>query len=695
MLHLRGFALSLVICSIALGANEPGVTGWRGEGTGIYPGEKGGGTPPTKWQYVSEEVAGLRFQASPPSGAAASGTLMPDGVIREWLIAGPIPDKDDTLNVEDQSALAPKAGDKVGGGGQWKAIKTQSSYVDFNEVFKGSGGGARGKEEEAAYALTYIYSPKAASFSLNLNHSKLAHVWINGKLATPKAGEPDTAYAPPVIQLTQGWNRILIRCRAQTVDDRPKIGTWYINLCLRTLDKDARYITQGIKWRAMLPSGYGFGGPVVTGGKILLQSEPSDLVCLDAASGKILWLRSNNYNEFATDAEKQANPEIFKEIKQLEATLQAENALFATGKFPPLEGLDGDVVYKTKVTTEAKLRKLMKQVDDTKYIPPGGQDVGYSGLTPVTDGKYVWAWFATGVTCCYDLNGKLIWRRLDNEGSFFEHGYSVSPVLVDGKLIVFMNKIMAFDAKTGKLLWTTPLEGPALRCHGTPATAKVGGGGGTSVVVLPMGQILRASDGKMIRAQGPEISRNQQEIPSPVAIGNTFYRLSTYGPFTKATLPNQLADPLELASVQTMKLDMTVFPHYYLEWFMASPLIVGDLAYCMNNSGVLSVIDAKSMTLVYQKILDIDEFQQTLDGPGRGCGISPTLAGGNIYLVGNTGTTLVLKPGRTYEQLAKNKIESTIPRYWRTRFERFVAAPTFSGKNMFLRGERYLYCIGE
>ena len=73
VLKLRWLALGLV-----MGADE--VVGWRRDGTGIYPNV----TPPTKWQQISETIAGLRFQATPPNGDAVSGTPMPDGIIREW-----------------------------------------------------------------------------------------------------------------------------------------------------------------------------------------------------------------------------------------------------------------------------------------------------------------------------------------------------------------------------------------------------------------------------------------------------------------------------------------------------------------------------------------------------------------------------------------------------------------------------------
>ena len=77
-------------------------------------------------------------------------------------------------------------------------------------------------------------------------------------------------------------------------------------------------------------------------------------------------------------------------------------------------------------------------------------------------------------------------------------------------------------------------------------------------------------------------------------------------------------------------------------------------------------------------------------GSPGGTSPSSTAAQGNT---GNTGNTLVIKPGRSFEQLAKNRIESVFPRYWGLRHERFVASPAFDGKVMFLRGERFLYAL--
>ena len=64
---------------------------------------------------------------------------------------------------------------------------------------------------------------------------------------------------------------------------------------------------------------------------------------------------------------------------------------------------------------------------------------------------------------------------------------------------------------------------------------------------------------------------------------------------------------------------------------------------------------------------------------------TPSLASaadGKIYLVGETGETLVLRGGRTPEVLARNKLEM-----------RVIASPAISGGRIFVRGDRQLVAI--
>jgi hypothetical protein len=66
-----------------------------------------------------------------------------------------------------------------------------------------------------------------------------------------------------------------------------------------------------------------------------------------------------------------------------------------------------------------------------------------------------------------------------------------------------------------------------------------------------------------------------------------------------------------------------------------------------------------------------------------------------LYLLGNNGTVLVIEPGRSYRQIAKNRIENVVMAgHWAERQERFMASPVADGGRLYLRGEGTIYAIG-
>jgi hypothetical protein len=99
--------------------------------------------------------------------------------------------------------------------------------------------------------------------------------------------------------------------------------------------------------------------------------------------------------------------------------------------------------------------------------------------------------------------------------------------------------------------------------------------------------------------------------------------------------------------------------------------------------------------VLYQRHLDLDVFMPYNGGPLQGgASSSPTLAGKYIYIWGNQGTCLVLEPGRTYRQVARNRLENGTSTNWRPRQEATMTNPVFEGERMYYRGEFTLYCIG-
>jgi outer membrane protein assembly factor BamB len=101
-----------------------------------------------------------------------------------------------------------------------------------------------------------------------------------------------------------------------------------------------------------------------------------------------------------------------------------------------------------------------------------------------------------------------------------------------------------------------------------------------------------------------------------------------------------------------------------------SSLLIEDLIYMVDDSGVATCIEAKTGREVWKERV------------GGAFSASPIYADGRIYLFSENGTVTVLKPGRTFQKLAENKLESG-----------FMASPAVAGKALFLRTKTHLYRI--
>jgi hypothetical protein len=661
-------------------AQQP--VGWRGDGTGKYPSAE----PPVTWSRMSTAVEGLRFldhkpSGDPPPAGTPPGTPMPDGVIRQWLVLGLVPFPQDARlekeTLPGETELAPDEGQATAGL-TWKKATLPTAYLDFARLV--------GKPADAvAYACAYVYAPAAGTFRMNLTFVGGVRVLLNGK------SSPNMGGARSRLDLVKGWNRILLKVSPGS-KAATGVADWYAVPVLHGW-APCEYRQTNIAWRTPLPGlagypgagGQGVGAPVIAGDRIFLLSEPHDLIALRKSDGKVLWLRRNSALE-AADATDRLHP-AYKEAQAVAAKLDAMNTTFLSGA--PL-----DVQFhEAKAQLERDLQKAMKRVDAEKFTPGTPPDVGFSGFTPGTDGQFLYAWFGNGITACYDLDGNRRWIRVDRRAPV-EHGFSSSPLLIDGKLVVFMRDLMAFDAQTGKLAWQIPLvEADGLNpqgfFHGSPVAARIGP---VPVIVLGNGAIVRAADGKSLRT---DKETGNQAVASPVVEAGTIFRLPVLNSeLILETLPERLANPLALAR-RRIPLDLSGYPKHYLPWYLSSPVIHQGLAYLVNNAGVLTVVDVHAGQVVYQRLLDLDPLQAHNEAAARGIGASLALAGGRLYLLGNNGTALVLAPGRAYRQLAKNKIESVVmPGHWGERQERFMANPVCDGRRLYLRGEGHLYALG-
>ncbi len=652
--------------------------GWRGDGSGRFS----EAAPPITWGRVSKAIQGLHFQAYKPKGAEPAGKLMLDGVVREWLVLGPVPVPEVPKAIEQNTLpneleLSPDQGDKCGQLA-WQAITTESATMNFASLIGTN-------QNSFAYAHTYIHCEAGGDFSLELTHRKSARVILNGKQTYASQGASGTRIS---LRLVPGWNRLLLKVASD--DD----SQWW-GVPILYAHTPRGYDEDNVAWMTPLPGAKtyfgtpaGTGGPIIVGDKIFLLCEPHDLFCLNKEDGTILWVRSNTYFDALSESEKNSNP-AFKEIEPLAAKWNEVNEEYVGNRAPKTTQADREKL-------EKNLYDGMKKIDGKRFNRPTSQDVGYAGFTPASDGKFIYAWFASGVSACYDLDGNRQWIRIDNHQTV-EHGFTSSPVLAGDKFVVFMRDLMAFDVKTGREAWRNPVVGPTGMnpgdyFHGSCLSTRLGG---VETVILPNATLIRASDGKVLFKDQRII--NKQQVASPVLDGDTLCIMTSLGEtLYLLRLPQTAGESISPTILKELKIPTGQFPYFYMSWHIASPIVHDGLVYLMNNSGVLTVVDEKTGAIVYQRMLDLDHFENANEGPARGHGVSPAFAGKHLYFFGNSGAAVVLEPGRQFRQVAKNKIEGlAMPGSWGERQDRAVACPFFDGKRIYYRTESGLYALGR
>jgi outer membrane protein assembly factor BamB len=290
----------------------------------------------------------------------------------------------------------------------------------------------------------------------------------------------------------------------------------------------------------------------------------------------------------------------------------------------------------------------------------------YAAGSPTTDGKYLYVSFGSFGTYCYDLDGKLQWQReLGLMHTRLGWGEAVTPVIHSDSLLLNWDQeadsaLFCLDAKTGRTKWKA--DRTEKTSWNTPLVIDRGG---HTQVVLNATNRIRSYDlesGKVLWECG---GMTTNAIPSAVTKDGVAYVMSGY----KGAAA--VAVSLDAAGDVT---DKVLWRYGKGTPYVPSPLLLGDrLWFTQANDATLTVLDTKTGKPVIE--------QKRLPG-AKSFYASPVAAAGRVYLVDRDGTTLVLKAGDKLDILATNRLDDAID-----------ASPAIVGKQLFLRGEKYLYCI--
>jgi outer membrane protein assembly factor BamB len=222
--------------------------------------------------------------------------------------------------------------------------------------------------------------------------------------------------------------------------------------------------------------------------------------------------------------------------------------------------------------------------------------------------------------------------------------------------------LYCLDARTGDTRWRA--ERDEKSSWNTPLVVEHAGR--TQVIVNGTNRI-RAHDlatGKVLWECG---GMTVNSIPSPVAANGVAYVMSGYkGSAAVAIALDAIGNVTDGPAVR-WRYDRGT------PYVPSSVLVNGRLYFTQANVNLLTCLD----TSTGKPVIDRERL------PGAGdFYASPIAAAGRLYFVDRNGTTLVLKLSDKLEVVATNRLNDPVD-----------ASPVAVGRQLFLRGEKYLYCI--
>jgi outer membrane protein assembly factor BamB len=415
---------------------------------------------------------------------------------------------------------------------------------------------------------------------------------------------------------------------------------------------------KNIRWATALPS-KGNSTPILVGDRLFLTCEPATLVCVRASDGALLWQKTNTFEDLApaeADAMRQAREQVGKLMAELQPIERDLHQVTRALKEKPEDA----ALKEQKSALEAKrtvVRDQLTPLERTWYaMPRTHADNGFASTTPTSDGTHIFVVFGTGIVACYDLTGTRLWMKHIEKPSH-EWGHSASPLLVGGKLIVHFQKLHALNPATGERLWTTDTPW----AWGTAVATRIAE---TDLLFTPAGSVVQVSDGKLLARNLARLEYNAPIIHDGVIYYVQFNNQpSTIGKAYR--LPTTLTEPLTFQPLWETKPKA--------ERYYASPVYHDGLLYAINQRSIFSAIDATTGAVVYEQALNL----------GGTAYPSICLAGGVLFVSSDNGATVVVQPGRTFTQIALNRLEA------------FRGSPIFDGKTLYLHGYTKLYAIGQ
>ena len=330
-------------------------------------------------------------------------------------------------------------------------------------------------------------------------------------------------------------------------------------------------------------------------------------------------------------------------------------------------------------------KTVLKSLLETKHILNS-----FASSTPATDGELIFVSFlevdgrtipapnvgkprpitpGEMVVAAYDFDGNEKWKV--TPGEFISaHGYCSNPVLYRDTVIVNGDHdgdsyIVALNRETGRTVWKQK-RANGIRSYVTPLIREIDG---RKQMVLSGSEAITSfnpEDGSVFwTVDGP----TEQFVASMVYDGEYFFMAAGFPTHHVVAVKPDGSGNVTETHVKWHSTDA--------KCYVPSPVLCSGLLFVADDRGTASAFEAKSGEKVWRERMGNHFSTSLLTNAGR------------VFFVADNGITKIVDPGTDSESgtpriVAENPLgEST------------YASPAIAHGNLFIRGEKHLFCIGE
>jgi outer membrane protein assembly factor BamB len=297
------------------------------------------------------------------------------------------------------------------------------------------------------------------------------------------------------------------------------------------------------------------------------------------------------------------------------------------------------------------------------------RDHGYAAPTPATDGKDLYVFFGKSGVFKFDLDGNQLWQSDVGERTH-PWGCGTSPVLYNNLVIVNASvesgSLVAINKDNGKVAWRADGMNESWN---TPHLVDVGNvgdiGGGTQELVVSVKDKILAFDPET----GDELWNcdgiPDYVCPSIVSHNGVVYVIGGRTSKAIAIRAGGRGDVTESHVMWEAKAGSNV----------TSPVVhEGHLYWVSDRNNIAYCVRLEDGELIYAERFRDQPYASALVGDGK------------LYIVTRNGGTYVLAAQPKFEQLAHNRLDDR---------STFNASPIVANGKLYLRSDRFLYCIGK